>query len=277
MSAAALSPTRQFAVPASLDSVLAGSARSITAGKAAGNAIGPPNTANSNNTADQVTLSDQGKAAALDELTKDAAILGKLTRQSLSSLTPDAGSAQITFDHLTYSKSSSFSLQQNGNSGSFHSEQQQSISGTGHIKTADGREFEFSAELDVSQSLDVQQSGPGGIDLGALAEQALGAAQNASGFEPRPNGPRNTGIVPPDLAPAKDQFVKLNLPKLQDLAAAGDQLLDLLKQLNPLNQLNQPNQPNPARQDPATNQLNQIKQLIAQPAPAANGAITAAA
>jgi hypothetical protein len=277
MSAAALSPTRQFAVPASLDSVLAGNgpARSAAAGKAAGNAIGPANTANSNNTTDQVTLSDHGKAAALDELTKDAAILGKLTRQSLSSLTPDAGSAQITFDHLTYSKSSSFSLQQNGNSGSFHSEQQQSISGTGHIKTADGREFEFSAELDVSQSLDVQQSGPGGFDLGALAEQALGAAQNASGFEPRPNGPRNTGIVPPDLAPAKDQFVKLNLPKLQDLAAAGDQLLDLLKQLNPLNQLNQPN---PARQDPASNQLNQIKQLIAQPAaPAANGAITAAA
>ena len=237
MSVAALSPTRQFAVPVSLDN-------QQQSGKAnRGGALAALGNSTPASDSDQVSISSQ----ALDELTKDADILGKLTRQSLSSLTPNAASAQITFDHLTYSKSSNVSLQQSGNSGSFHSDQQQSISGTGHIKTADGREFEFSAELDVSQSLDISQSGPGGFDLADLAAQALGAAQNGAKVDnlPRNTGivppqdkpiPGNTGIVPPQDKPsAADNYVKLTLPKLQDLVAAGEHLLNLLDQLNPGN------------------------------------------
>ena len=284
MSAQALSHTRQFAVPASLENTLqnTGQSRGNATGKGTLASAAPATGVANQSNGDQVTLSDQGKAA-LDELSKDADILGKLTRESLSAFSPDAGSAQITFDHLTYSKSSNFSLQQSGNGSSFHSDQQQSISGTGHIKTADGREFEFSAELDVSQSLDVNQSGPGGIDLTALAQEALGAAQNGAGntgivppaqntgiVPPATNTgivppPRNTGIVPPDRLSTADNTIKIHLPKLQDLVAAGDQLLDLLKQLNPLNQLNNPatNNSNAAAKTAAT-----AKPVQPQPNPA---------
>lgn len=215
MSVAALSPTRQFAVPVSLDNQQQ-SGRASRGGALA--ALGTP--ASNSGGSDQVSISSQ----ALDELTKDADILGKLTRQSLSSLTPNAATAQITFDNLTYSKSSSVSFSQSGNNASFRSAQQESISGTGRIKTADGREFEFSAELEVSQSLSISQSGSGNLDLAALADQALGGGAQ----------PGNTGIVPRQPS-AADNYVKLNLPKLQDLAAAGEQLLSLLDQLNPGN------------------------------------------
>ncbi len=220
MSVAALSPTRQFAAPLALDNQQqTGKANRGGALAALSNSFPA-----SNNGSDQVSISSQ----ALGELAKDAEVLGKLTRQSLSSLTPNAATAQITFDNLTYSKSSSVSYSQSGNNASFRSAQQESISGTGRIKTADGREFEFSAELEVSQSLSISQSGSSNLDLAALADQALGDAQGGGAQ------PGNTGIVPRQPS-AADNYVKLNLPKLQDLAAAGEQLLSLLDQLNPGN------------------------------------------
>lgn len=218
MSVAALSPTRQFAVPVSLDNQQQ-SGKASRGGALAALGNGNPAPASSGSS-DQVSISSQ----ALGELAKDAEVLGKLTRQSLSSLTPNAATAQITFDNLTYSKSSSVSFSQSGNNASFRSAQQESISGTGRIKTADGREFEFSAELEVSQSLSISQSGSGNLDLADLADQALGGGAQ----------PGNTGIVPRQPS-AVDNYVKLNLPKLQDLAAAGEQLLSLLDQLNPGN------------------------------------------
>lgn len=257
MSVAALSPTRQFAVPLALDNQQQ-SGKASRGGALAALDKGNPAPASSGGS-DQVSISSQ----ALDELTKDADILGKLTRQSLSSLTPNAATAQITFDNLTYSKSSSVSYSQNGNSASLRSAQQQSISGTGHIKTADGREFEFSAELEVSQSLSISQSGPGGIDLADLVSQALGAAQNGAKAD---NLPRNTGIVPPQDKPsAADNYVKLNLPKLQDLVAAGENLLNLLDQLNPGSNKDGSLPPeNLGNSNNQTNQANLLQLLDAQ-------------
>ncbi len=242
MSVAASSPTRQFAAPLALDSQQqSGKANRGGALAALSNSFPA-----SNNGSDQVSISSQ----ALGELAKDAEVLGKLTRQSLSSLTPNAATAQITFDNLTYSKSSSVSYSQSGNNASFRSAQQESISGTGRIKTADGREFEFSAELEVSQSLSISQSGASNLDLAALADQALGDAPGAQ--------PGNTGIVPRQPS-AADNYVKLNLPKLQDLAAAGEQLLSLLDQLNP----GKDAKPLPAGND-QLNQANLLQLLDAQ-------------
>ena len=183
---------------------------------------------------DQIDISSQGRALqGLEASGQDAEtikaeteILSKLTRQSLTYLTPDAASAKISFDHISFSSSSNTSFQQasNGNSVSsvFHSDQQASLIGSGHITTADGREFEFEAELDISQSTDISQ-----ISQGNQAPPPRPAANGNTGFtgigvSPNATFPRPAGA--PSAPPP---------PRLQDFIDASDRLLDLLTQTNP--------------------------------------------
>lgn len=218
---------------------------------------------------DQINLSSQGRALqALDASGQDAEtikaetdILSKLTRQSLTYLVPDASSAKISFDHLSFSSSSntssSSSFQQSSNgtriSNTFHSDQQASLIGSGHITTADGREFEFQAELDISSSTDISQ----------LSQSNQVNQSNQPGPRPAANG--NTGFTgigtnpdarfpPPPAAPTG--------PRLQDFIDASDRLLDLLKQTSPGQATANSQSGNPA--------TDLIKDLLAQLQPTAS-------
>ncbi len=184
---------------------------------------------------DQIDISPQGRALqGLEASGQDAEtikaeteILSKLTRQSLTYLTPDAASAKISFDHLSFSSSSNTSFQQasDGNSVSsvFHSDQHASLIGSGHITTGDGREFEFEAELDISQSTDISQISQGN-QAGPAPRPAANGNTGFTGIGVSPNAtfPRPAGA--PSAPPP---------PSLQDFIDASDRLLDLLTQTNP--------------------------------------------
>jgi hypothetical protein len=187
--------------------------------------------------ADRVSLSDAGKALqnhsgsgqlSQADADQEAKVLGDLTRKSLSLLgitnAADASGATISFDSLTYEASSSSSFSTSQQSGSltstaqdgsstaayanaqttqFHSEQQATYSGKGHITTADGRQFEFNAELQVDNVTDIRQS-----SSSAGSSTSAGSAGNTGG----------TGTIPAASLPAAGA------------PSATDQLLDLLRQ-----------------------------------------------
>ena len=128
--------------------------------------------------ADQVSLSDAGRALAQQgqqALDAGEKILGDLTRQTLTSLgissKADALGAKIEFDSFTYSAKSTTSFsatrslyqaengqRQESASLQFRSEQQTEITGRGRITTADGRTFEFESQLQVANSREFSQS-----------------------------------------------------------------------------------------------------------------------
>jgi hypothetical protein len=167
----------------------------------------PPVSSISSQQGNLVNLSPQGRSLQQNDFQQQTETLSALTRQSLSLLTPDAASATISFDQLTYSKASSVSFLQSGNRTQFRSEQQSSLVGTGHITTASGEEFEFTAELDVAQVLDVRQT---------------------------------TQAAPKQAGNVDDNVVQLRIPKLSDLLAASSRLLDLLQQTTPRTGLTKP-------------------------------------
>lgn len=216
---------------------------------------------------DQINLSSQGRALqALEASGQDAAtikaetdILSKLTRQSLSNLVPDASNAVINFDQISFRSSSNTSFQQvsnaNGVSSVFSSNQQSSLVGSGQITTADGRTFEFTAELEISQSVNVSQISQGG--QGSLDNQApIPAANGNTGITGIGIGPNAT--FPRSAGPSGSSLAGLPGLNLQDLIDASDRLLDLLTQAN-ANQI-KAGAPSAAN-NPAD---NLIKDLLAQ-------------
>jgi hypothetical protein len=213
MAIPALQSARPYSAPPAL---LAGAGKLPGQGSTAPATTQPPGSSS-----DQVSLSTQGLALQAADVQKESAILSKLTRAGLANFIPNADKAQISFDQLTYSDSRNVSYAQSGNASAFHSDHQTSLSGTGHITTADGQVFEFSAELDVSEQTDISQIG----DFGE------GGGPSGAGGPPPQAGPgQNTGIVPPDR---RNDSVQLHLPGLKDLEAASDRLLGLLQQLGP--------------------------------------------
>ncbi|MEN9868589.1 MAG: hypothetical protein RL748_4179 [Pseudomonadota bacterium] len=204
---------------------------------ASGNRFGVKNRSDAAS-ADLVQLSGQGQALqALDASGQDgqaeAEILSKLTRQSLTYLVPDAQSAKISFDSLSFSSSSSTSFSQisngNGVASVFHSEQKGSLVGHGLITTADGREFEFDAELDISSSTDISQVIQGGTNPASAGQLPVAAANGNTGFTGIGVGPNARLPGPPGAGSAARSL------DLQDFIAASDRLLDLLQQTNPGN------------------------------------------
>lgn len=210
MSTESISASRPFSTPPGLSRLL-GALRNPSDSNSGNQRITSPipSTSLTPFARDQVSLSPQGRALQQNDLRGQADVLSDLTRESLSILTPDAGSATISFDQLTYSNSSSVSFQRNGNRTQFLSEQQSSVTGTGRITTASGEEFEFTAELEVTQVLGVSQT----------------SAANT-------NSQGNAGTIGNAIANA-DNIIPLRLPKLPDLVDAGNQLLDLLQQNKP--------------------------------------------
>ncbi len=207
MSTESISSARSF-LPPPISSKLVSSSRNPSLPDAGvAKSLSPPVSATSSPQRNLVNLSQQGRSLQQNDFQQQTETLSALTRQSLSLLTPDAASATISFDQLTYSNASSVSFLQSGNRTQFHSEQQSSLIGTGHITTASGEAFEFTAELDVAQVLDVRQT---------------------------------TQVPPSQTTNVDDNVVQLRIPKLTDLLAASSRLLDLLQQTGPKTSLTKP-------------------------------------
>jgi hypothetical protein len=207
MSTESISASRPFSTPPGLSRLLGALRNPSDTNSGNQRTTSPiPSTSLTPFARDQVSLSPQGRALQQNDLRGQADVLSELTRESLSILTPDAGSATISFDQLTYSNSSSVSFQRSGNRTQFLSEQQSSVTGTGRITTASGEEFEFTAELEVTQVLGVRQT----------TAANTGTSNNANAIA--------------DAIATADNFIQLQLPKLPNLVDAGNQLLDLLQQ-----------------------------------------------
>lgn len=214
MSTESISASRPFSTPPGLSRLLGALRNPSDTNSGNQRTTSPvPSTALTPFARDQVSLSPQGRALQQNDLRGQADVLSELTRESLSILTPDAGSATISFDQLTYSNSSSVSFQRSGNRTQFLSEQQSSVTGTGRITTASGEEFEFTAELEVTQVLGVRQ----GVSQTTAAN--AGTSNNANAIA--------------DAIATADNFIQLQLPKLPNLVDAGNQLLDLLQESKP--------------------------------------------
>ncbi|WP_374353381.1 hypothetical protein [Chitinimonas sp.] len=186
-----------------------------------------------------VSISAQAKALQQSEQGKDQDTVGAagfgLAQQLLSSFTgkalsllgivgkADADKVQISFDRLSYEASSaesaSFSSarskgrdgsEQLQTSASLRSEQRLGVAGHGTITTADGRKFEFDAQLQIDSSVELDQASsqsgkPVQLDFAGTAGQLLDHIEPPSGQSSplalvrHARGDQPAGVVPGGL------------------------------------------------------------------------------